>query len=44
MEGSAEALAKLVADELAQPVADSVNQLAEAIRSRTGAGTAAVLF
>ena len=44
MDGVAETLAKLVADELAQPVSDSVTGLAEAIRGRTGPGTAAVLF
>ena len=36
--GGAEALARLVADELAQPVPEAVTRLAEAIRSRTGAG------
>lgn len=44
MDGGAEALAELVADELAQPVADSVTGLALAIRGRTGPGTVAVLF
>ncbi len=44
MDSVALELAKLVADELAQPVSASVTGLVEAIRSRTGAGTAAVLF
>lgn len=44
MDGVAEALAKLVADEIALPVTDPVVSLVEAIRSRTGPGTAAVLF
>ncbi len=44
MDGVAEALAKLVEGELAQPVSDSLSGLVDAIRSRTGAGTAAVLF
>jgi len=44
MDGAALELAKLVADELARPVSASVTGLALAIRSRTGAGTAAVLF
>jgi hypothetical protein len=42
--GGAEALTRLVADELAQPVPEAVARLAEAIRSRTGETTAAVLF
>jgi hypothetical protein len=42
--GGAEALARLVADELALPVSPAVTRLAQAIRSRTGAATAAVLF
>ena len=42
--GGAEALARLVADELAQPVPEAVTQLARAILSRTGPATAAVLF
>jgi hypothetical protein len=41
---SAEALARLVADELAQPVPPAVTLLAEAIRSRIGKSTAAILF
>jgi hypothetical protein len=40
----AEALAKLVSLELAEPVAPEVTRLAEAIRSRSGRATAAVLF
>jgi hypothetical protein len=44
MDGVAEALAQLVADELAQPVTDSLTEIVDAIRKRTGAGTAAVLF
>jgi hypothetical protein len=40
----AEALARLVAGELAQPVPEAVSRLAEAIRSRTGPSTAAILF
>ncbi len=42
--GGAEALARLVDDELEQPVPEAVSRLAEAIRSRTGPGTAAILF
>jgi hypothetical protein len=42
--GGAEALASLVSGELAQPVPDAVSRLAEAIRSRTGPATAAILF
>ena len=42
--GGAEALARLVADELAQPVPEAATRLAQAIRSRTGDATAAVLF
>jgi hypothetical protein len=44
MDAAALELAKLVADELAQPVSAAVTELALAIRSRTGASTAAVLF
>jgi hypothetical protein len=44
MDGAALELAKLAADELAQPVNASVTGVVDAIRSRTGAGTAAVLF
>jgi hypothetical protein len=40
----AEALAGLVSDELAQPVSEAASRLAEAIRSRTGPATAAILF
>ncbi len=42
--GGPEALARLVGDELAQPVPEAVTRLAEAIRSRTGPTTAATLF
>jgi len=42
--GGAEALARLVADELAQPVPEAVTLLAQAIRRRTGKATAAILF
>ena len=42
--GGAEALARLVADELAQPVPEAATRLAQAIRSRTGSATAAILF
>jgi hypothetical protein len=42
--GAAEALARLVGDELAQPAPEAATRLAEAIRSRTGPGTAAILF
>jgi hypothetical protein len=42
--GDAEALATLVSEELRQPVAPAVARLADAIRARTGGGTAAVLF
>jgi hypothetical protein len=40
----AEALAGLVAEELAQPVPEAARCLAEAIRGRTGPATAAILF
>ena len=43
MDAAAE-LAKLVEDELAQPVPDSLAGIVSAIRSRTGPGTVAVLF
>src|SRR5262245_41313026 len=39
-----EALARLVSDELAQPVSEAASRMAEAIRSRTGPATAAILF
>lgn len=42
--GGAEALARLVADELEQPVPEAVSRLAQAIRGRTGPATAAILF
>jgi hypothetical protein len=42
--GGAEALAGLVAEELAQPVPEAASRLAEAIRGRTGPATAAILF
>lgn len=42
--GGAEALARLVADELAQPVPEAVTRLAQAIRGRTGPATSAILF
>jgi hypothetical protein len=42
--GGAEALARLVRDELELPVPEAVSRLAQAIRGRTGAGTAAILF
>jgi hypothetical protein len=42
--GGAEALAGLVAEELAQPVPEAARLLAEAIRARTGPATAAILF
>ena len=42
--GGAEALARLVAGELAQPVPEWVTRLTEAIRIRTGPSTAAILF
>jgi hypothetical protein len=42
--GGADALARLVADELAGPCPEPAARLAEAIRRRTGAATAAILF
>lgn len=42
--GGAEALARLVGEELEQPVPEAVSRLAQAIRGRTGPATAAILF